>query len=220
MTEGLEKTRKNFLQQVKDSTGKRELSFDDFDLVSRLQEVRTKDSATQRKIEGTSLNADDIYKIKKELAERYSSGQYVEHLHSDSPWNIKHISIKTSETELRAKIVINQRSLSEIERNIHFVNWVGSKKRLGYFADRDYGPFYVIMLQGVSLNKALQYQEGQGADLIMGALRDFIGEYYFNSIISSQEVKKNQAPYSVRLYAETAKRLVSKLPHQIGRAHV
>jgi len=229
----MEEVRRNWLANVKDSIGKRKLSFDslginklnpdtNLSIISRLDDVIEQDIDYNDYIdEHGALTSDKIYEFQQILAERYTGTHNIIATHSDSGLSTTHTRLKPNGIELRIKAAYDtSRGKDDLTKNKSFATWLSGKNELGYIAIRDKGSFYVIMIEGIPLDELLKTtydNKDYKADEVLESLIDFIGDYYFRDdhVIRVPKVKEGQALFSVGLYTEAMLQLASRLPESV-----
>jgi len=166
-------------------------------------------------VNNQALNPDQRQATQEKLGARYWGSKdfdYIVPTDSKVTEAFKKKKIPPHNVAIRIKYASQERGLEEVLKNTSFFEWLSDKKELGYSVIRDVGSFYVVMIEGLPMDKALKDPNMEKRDAYLHALLDFVGEYYFKKEHVVENPEPGQAQHSVELWRETLLRLASKLP--------
>jgi hypothetical protein len=174
-------------------------------------------------VTNAALNVDQRKDALEKLAMRYWGSPKPDYIVPTTDSKLTQAFVKKDISQqklnLRIKYTFQEKGLEEIAKNAAFFEWLNKNEEAGYSVIRDAGPssgpFYIAMIEGLPMDKALKHPDEGTRQEYLRALLDFVGEYYFKDEHVIKIPQPGQAQYSVNLWKEALTRLANKLPVEV-----
>ncbi len=172
-------------------------------------------------INNQAFNSDQRITVQGDLGERYWGSRDFNYIvPTDS--NITEALSKKVRNEknqtaaaIRIKYAVKEKGLEEIIKNTSFFEWLSNKNEAGYSVIRDVSSFYIVMIEGLPMDKAFKDPSPDKRNAYVRALLEFVDDFYFKKEHIIEKPESGQAQYSIECWREALLRLARNLPAEI-----